>query len=352
MKFSKKCCNVFGTASSNVRRQVEKMIKLRHANYCNLKLFLIFLVIYGHFIEPRIEESAILMVQYRWIYLVHMPLFSFMSGLFISKEKDCAVQLKRSFPIYLLLQSIAGLFGKGRVEFLRPVWILWYLLSYSTWLCFAWLWLRFCKKKYKILILICGIAVACLGGFVPWIDRKLSLSRTLVFFPYFFAGVITEPSFYWRGLRTVGIASFIVAFVIMLFVGNDIPTTFLYQASPYERKTDVLLRLICYILGGSLGLFLLSVSPDKRLPFTKMGANTMVAYLLHAPVVLCLRKLGIAWQFYIIITVVFLYIIHILTKWHGALYGIVSTERRDNSWQAFKKSTKSMLSRSTDSYYP
>ena len=33
------------------------MIKLRNAYYCNLKLLLIFLVVFGHLIEPQISVS-------------------------------------------------------------------------------------------------------------------------------------------------------------------------------------------------------------------------------------------------------------------------------------------------------
>lgn len=63
-------------------RWVRKMIKLREARYCNLKLLLIFLVIYGHTIETQIWHNTVLMTQYKFIYLVHMPLFAFLSGLY------------------------------------------------------------------------------------------------------------------------------------------------------------------------------------------------------------------------------------------------------------------------------
>jgi fucose 4-O-acetylase-like acetyltransferase len=262
------------------------------------------------------------------------------------------LQLKRIFPLYILLQTIAVLLGKGIVNFLTPWWILWYLLSYSIWLCLAWLWLRFCKGKWKFLILICTIIVGCLGGFLPWIGRVCSLSRTLVFFPYFFTGVIINPSFHWKRLRLAGIFSFMTVFVIMLYMGKDIPVPFLYQATPYENEKGIIFRLICYFIGGLWGLFFLSFTPNRRLPFSKIGGNTMLLYLLHAPIALWLRKFDIAWPFYIFIAVGFLYIIHILTKWHGTLYGIVSTERRDNTWQPFKKSMKNIHRGSTDSYYP
>ncbi len=329
------------------------MIKFRAAQYCNLKIFLSFLVVYGHFIEPRIAKSDILMAQYQWIYLIHMPLFSFLSGLFINREKDCFTQLTKTFPLYILFQSLAVFFGNGSIKPLTPWWHLWYLLSYCTWLCLAWIWFQFCHGKGSILILICSVTLGCLAGLIPHIGRTLSLSRTLVFFPYFWVGLICKPSFNWRKIRAMGITAFAAAFAIILHIGSKIPVTFLYQATPYESlKNGPFLRLICYLVGGLLILFLLTISPTRRLPFSKMGTNTMLVYLLHAPIVLCLRKWEIPWQFYIIITIAFLYITYMLTRWHNQLYGITFPERRDRQWCPFKKSMKNRLSRSIGSSYP
>jgi fucose 4-O-acetylase-like acetyltransferase len=330
-----------------------EIVKLRDAQYCNLKLLLIFLVIYGHLIESMIWQSEVLMVQYRWMYLVHMPLFCFLSGLFLNNAKVCKKQLARIFPLYILLQTFAVVIGNGEVNPLTPYWHLWYLLSYSIWLCLAWTWFRFCNGKGKIIILICSIVVGCVAGLVPFIGRELSLSRTLVFLPYFWTGLICNPKFPWKKLRLAGIAALVTAFALIVCIGNDIPVKFLYQATPYEHiGKGVLLRLVWYLLGGSLGLFLLAFIPTRRLPFTKAGANTMPAYLIHAPIVLYLRELNIQWPLYIIFTVVFLYSIYLLVRWHSSLYGIVPTERRDSRWLPFKKSTKNTLSPFIDSYYP
>lgn len=301
------------------------MIKLREAKYCNLKLFLIFLVIYGHLIEPRIWKPDVLMVQYRWIYLVHMPLFCFLSGLFINREKDCQAQLMKMFPLYIFLQAIAVFHGVTKP--LTPWWHLWYLLSYCTWLCLAWVWFRFCKGKGKFLVLIGSIIAGCLAGFFPYIGREFSLSRTLVFLPYFWTGVLFPPSFPWKKLRVAGIAAFILAFVIVFHIGDEIPVVFLYQASSYVNKNGVLFRLLCYFLGGLLGLFLLTISPTIRFPFSKMGANTMLAYLLHAPIVLRIREWDLPWQFNILIAIAFIYTTYTFTRWNGKLYGIAQQER-------------------------
>lgn len=329
-----------------------EMVKLRDAQYCNLKLLLIFLVIYGHLIEPGIRNSEVLMVQYRWIYMVHMPLFCFLSGFFLNDAKYCRKQLMRMLPLYILCQAAAVLIGGGNVKPLTPYWHLWYLLSYCSWLLQAWIWFRFCKGKGKIVILICSIMAGCAAGFVPFIGRKLSLSRTIVLLPYFWTGLICKPGIKWRKLWPAGLAALVIAFVLMVFAGSKIPAEFLYQAAPYENpENGVWLRLACYLLGGALGLFLLAFSPAKRFPFTKAGADTMPVYLIHAPIVLCIRKLNIPWHFYILIAGMIIYAAYMLTRWHGSLYGIVPVERRDSRWLPCRKSMKNTPGRSTGSCY-
>jgi hypothetical protein len=92
--------------------------------------------------------------------------------------KVCKNQLARILPLYILLQTFAVVIGNGAVNPLTPYWHLWYLLSYSIWLCLAWTWFRFCNGKGKIIILVCSVVIGCLAGLVPFIGRELSLSRT------------------------------------------------------------------------------------------------------------------------------------------------------------------------------
>lgn len=329
------------------------MIKLREAKYCNLKLFLIFLVVYGHLIEPQISESEVLMMQYRWIYFTHMPLFSFLSGLFISEEKNCLIQLKKIFPLYIILQVVAVVFGKGEVKLFTPFWHLWYLLSYCMWLCFACIWFHFCKGRGKIIILISSIVISCMAGYVPFIGRVFSMSRTLVFFPYFWSGLICKASFSWRKLRKAALAMLPLVLGLLLRYGKHIPVEFLYHAQAYGTiKTGMLLRLLCYCISGILGFIILAFIPSKRYSFTKAGVDTMPVYLIHAPIVLYLREWNISWYFFIPVTIILIYIIYTLMRWKSNLYGIVVVERRKSRWLHFRKSTKNMRSQSIVSYYP
>lgn len=300
------------------------MVKIRDAGYCNLKLLLIFLVIYGHLVEPKIWRDPGLMTQYRWIYLVHMPLFAFLTGFFLDNAAACLRQWNQCFSLYLFLQTAAVFLGNGRVDPLTPYWHLWYLLSVSVWCLLGWLWFRFGRGN-GIILLLAAIVIGCAVGYDPEIDREHSASRTLVFFPYFFAGLLCHRQTPWHKYRWLGLTCLLLTIYVMSTEGGDISAVFLYHAAPYgSRENGAYLRLICYFAGFSLGLFLLSFVPTIRLPFSKAGANTMNAYILHVPLVLWLRTMDIPWQWYPVITAAFLYMVHKITQWHQTLYGIKS----------------------------
>lgn len=250
------------------------MIKLRQAGYCNLKLLLLYLVVYGHWLETSIGNSKIVLVQYRIIYYIHMPLFAFLSGLFLRSKGDCARQIK------------------------------------------------------------------------PWLDRTFSSSRTIVFFPYFWAGLICKQDTPWQKFCFHGLVSLGAAVMVLLLIGKDIPATFLYHAEPYKASmraldmvklaeaSDVrehihillqngfLLRLLCYALSGLLGFFILTVVPDKRFPCTRAGADTMFGYLIHAPIVAVLRELNLSWGICAVLSAVLLYVIYKILQWNSPLYGV------------------------------
>lgn len=303
------------------------MVKLRNAHYCNLKLGLLFLVILAHWIEPSIWSDPDLYQLYRLIYLFHMPLFVFLSGLFLNSSAGCLRQLRRVLPIYLVCQSIAVALGK--TQWPTPWWFLWYLPSLCCWLGLAALLLRL--KRLRWLILPLSVALACLAGTVPWIGRTYSLSRTIVFFPWFWLGVLLPPDIPWHKLRLLPLPA-------LLLLSPDISAVTLYHAAPCPP----LLRLKCYGLALALGLFVISWCPRRRFPWTRAGADTLPAYLLHGPLVYLLRPIPHP----VPATVLFLYLTHKATQWH-CIYGITGKEVRP--WPDLKIYTKPRANRSTGS---
>ena len=342
-------CNVFVllTLMNDKERMRWKMVKFREAGYCNLKLLLIYLVIYGHWIEPQIDVSQKIYMQYWWIYLLHMPLFAFLSGLFLQSRGDCLQQVKKMLPLYLILQLIIAIVSHGNISIIEPFWHLWYLLSNSIWAASAWFLLPLCEKEDRmwkwvnmLLVLLTAVLIGAAVGHVPFLDRTLSGSRTIVFFPFFWLGLVCRKEFPWQKYRVCGAAALVLAIILAVIWGEQIPADFLYHAEPFhDVSSGFWMRLLCYGMSGLLGFFVLTWIPDRRYYFTKAGADTMFAYLFHAPIVGILREINMPASVSCLISGLLLYIIYEGTKWYSPLYGVYlrGEKRRDRRWLGFEK---------------
>lgn len=324
--------------------------KKRDADYCNLKFVLIFLVVYGHLIEGRLEESVLLTQIYRLIYTVHMPLFLFLSGFFMKGEARCRQQMKQLLFYYMILQSLiviwAALFSEGEYSVFVPVWHLWYLLSLGCMAALGLLWHRFIRRfpkadkwAVKSGVLVFSVLFACKAGDMPFVGRFLSLSRTIVFLPYFFGGLFCPAHISWKKYRGIGIAALTWFVLFYCTVGGQIPTAFFYQADPYDNALlfqGAFYRLICYFMACGPGLFLLSFTTCRRVWFSKIGADTLMVYLLHAPVVRIFDRAKLpAGLFLWVSPFLAFYIIFFLYKaslWTGQMYAIRLTGRRNGSF--------------------
>jgi len=301
------------------------MVKLREAKYCNLKLLLIYLVVFGHLIEPTGHWL------YRVIYAFHMPAFAMLSGMFSRKNRLTAA--KKFLIWYIALQTVAVILGKASV--LTPYWHLWYLLSNACWILLE----RMLERFNKWVVLTVAILFAFLIGYVPQIGRTLSLSRTIVFFPY-----------YWIGRRVkcpkvFASAAVVVGVTALVFL--KIPTNFFYQARGYgEIAYGGLIRLACYAIGFSFCYFLIAFSPNCRFAFTKVGADTLTVYLFHAPIVLLLRRYDFSLIASAVISVAIVGLFYKLQQ--GKRYFCGIKEERGEKWHHFRSSTKSTPRRSTD----
>lgn len=315
------------------------MIGKREARYCNLKLLLTFLVVYGHMIEKRIGQSPGLLAQYRWIYAVHMPLFVFLSGLFLKEETRCLRQGRRMLLLYLCLQAPIALFSGGGVSLWRPYWHLWYLLSLSCWSYLAWLWLRL-ERRFprlrsswvRVGLVVWALGAACGVGFVPWVGRGLSLSRTVVFLPFFLCGLFCPRELPWRRLRLLGLGGLALAAAGFFLRGREIPTALFYQAEGYGGlgAQGAALRLLTLLMGAGLSLFLLTFVPERRLSFSKLGTDTMGCYLLHAPLVLALRAIPLPDWSLGVVSMGVVCVLYKALQWRLPLYAVTEGRERDD----------------------
>lgn len=297
------------------------MIKRREARYCNIKLLLIFLVIYGHLIEPYIGASSLLMFQYKLIYFFHMPLFCFMTGLFMKSGKACVAMIKKTLPLYFILQ-LPSVIMKGRPLFL-PNWVLWYLFSCCLWAVFVLLWHKFSKDKAKCALIAISVVIGCAAGYFDFIGREFSLSRSLVFFPYVFLGVIWDHKYPWEKLRKFSIPVALAAACIMIVVWNHVPYKFLYHADPFgEMDGGFFLRLACYVIGTALSFLFLSLMTRKRLFCSALGADTLWPYILHWPVAVVLKNYPLPWSLYILVAAGLITAVYFITKLFGRKFEV------------------------------
>lgn len=319
------------------------MIKIRDAGYCNLKLLLIWLVVLGHLLEPFLEESPAVRV-YKWIYLFHMPLFAFLSGCFLRGERDCRRGIRRLLPVYLAAQAAAVLLGHRPA--VTPWWYLWYLPSCCAWYGAAWVWFRRGGPGGGRLLLG-SLGVSLAAGFLPALGRPWSLSRTLVLFPFFWAGVLTGPRLDRRRLGPWALGTALPLLPLTVWLTDRLPVQLLYHAGPYQTPRELPLRLLCLVAGAGWCLVLLAFVPGQHLPCSAAGADTLTAYLCHGGAVLLFRALTLPPEAAPLAAAAYLYWIHKLTRWHGALYGIRPGERREGRWPDSSRSTGNTRPRST-----
>lgn len=287
---------------------MEIHIASRKAFYCNVKVLLVFLVIYGHLIETRIDDSVILMWQYRLIYAVHMPLFALVSGMFLKTKETCIAQMKSAFIYYLICQAIyiavSFLMGNKQASFFVPYWHLWYMLSLSFWALICRLTAGIKRKMVREMLILVCVVIACICGNADYIGRFLSLSRTICFLPYVLIGQMLPVDARFSDYKIEGIMAGIVSLSLLLIIVPLLPIEFLWQATSYEATQVIFgegFRMVSYIVAFGLSFLLLAVIPTKRLFFSKAGTDTLWVYLLHGPIIQVLREIEMRLDYFVIL---------------------------------------------------
>jgi len=285
------------------------IVKDRDYLFDNTKILLIILVVIGHLIEPMIEGRT-LKPLYIFIYIFHMPLFIFISGYFsknFTTKRYSEKIITHLVVPYVSFEIIYSLFDYYIItkeannlvfNFFTPYWILWFLFSMIIWKVA----LPYVVNIKGFILLPASIIIGILVGYASDIGYYASLSRTIVFFPFFLAGYYFDRKWldrfrYFR-YRLIAIAliglTFLCVYLLAPFIDR---IRFLYQSVPYS-SLDLgleggIYRFIYYSMATLLGLCLLLIIPNKRIPLlTAAGKFTIYPYLLHGFIVLYLRTTG------------------------------------------------------------
>ena len=266
----------------------------RNSFFDNAKVLLIFLVVFGHIIQPFVEDSGGMNTLYTWIYTFHMPAFILLSGFFAkgSGNKEYILNLVKKLLIpYLIFQILYTAYyffiGKAgwQADIFYPHWSLWFLLSLFSWhILLYWF-----KKIPAALSISIAVMIGLIVGYFGEIGHTFSLSRTFVFFPFFLIGFwLTEKQVMWVKHKAVKISS-VVFMAGLAFVINYLPkinSGWLLASKSYGdlgmADFGGIARLLVYVTAAMMVVCILAWVPKKNLGWiTTLGRRTLYVYLLH-----------------------------------------------------------------------
>lgn len=282
-------------------------LKDRDYFFDNARAILIFLVVFGHMLQPYTSGDKYLSALYLVIYSFHMPTFLFISGYF-AKNIDQPFYLEKiakrlliPYIIFFLFFSIYYfLTGKSddlQLDPFNPVFALWFLIT----LFFFHVILVIVRRFNPIKVLIISIIFSVIAGFSVNIDSYLSISRTIVFFPIFYIGYLftKDKTMIFRQKKWIPVSIIIFVVYFIIYIIHPINADWLLGASPYtslehegSNMFSPLKRLLLYIIVFIAIAAFLNLVPKHKQLYTYIGQRTMYVYLLHGLVIGVVRGLG------------------------------------------------------------
>lgn len=271
---------------------MEISINKRDYFFDTLKGFLIIAVIVGNTLELASPTNVNVHYFILFLYMFHMPVFTFVSGYFSKRSNRTTVQkVKHIFTIYVLAQILYVAYYNyilhGELDFtlLATQWTFWYLLSLTAWYIIS------DYIKNEKLWLIGSIIFSLIIGFDTSVGSNGSFSRTFFFLPFFIAGMMFKREYIEtiKKYRNYLLIGSIIILIILYFLQNYIPVDLLFEYTNYEHFIDLgLFPLFCrafhYIGAFLIGGFLISIIPQKITSLSSLGKMSLYMYLFHGTV--------------------------------------------------------------------
>lgn len=335
----------------------------RIALWDNLKLFLIFLVVLGHVTFDYFDTSQMFRTMSTVIYTFHMPAFVFISGLFCKRSINGDKPPLKKFFSYMMLYLFARvlnyvpniIFGvHSFFDILSAKDEPWYMMAMAFWYLIAWA-LRKIDSKY---IFITSIVFGCFVGYMKGNTDFLCIMRTVVFFPFFYAGCTLDLDKINKITSTKGArifsAIYFFAFVIIITLTIDSSQELFPLLSGRRRYFALddsledygcLLRLGYYAIVGLLIFSVISLCPRKELKITSAGRKTLQIYIWHRPILYIMenagffaliRSVGEGWEWIAVCTVFALTALLCFDFWKKPIDFIMNPKLKEENYAITK----------------
>ncbi len=285
----------------------------------NMKGILIILTVLGHLLSQCLGHYFETDVAYIFIYLFHMPAFCLLSG-FLSKnpDKDRKTCFKNLIIPYILVYTMWYFYytivwdKQQTFDLLLPGYAQWYLLSLITWKLIT---KTFLNLKHPI---ISSLVIALLAGFSDKVGVDFSLSRTLVFYPFFLIGhYITKENVekinsYKKIYGIIGLISILI--IACIYKYTSLPISMLYARASYDLSNSnniegFLIRIAVYIIALIATLSIMNLTTNKKSKLTKIGTNSLMVLILHVYIIRYFTFTNIFDTFNYIETIMFIIIV-------------------------------------------
>lgn len=161
----------------------------RSAYFDHLKFVLICLVVIAHAFSNHIAQNVNLPALFMFINTFHMPLFIFVSGLFYS-DSHVSKRIILLVTYGLYFKVLGWLIGPAWVEFslFKETSMPWYLFALAVWEGFSYL----VRKVNPKFVLAGAVIIGSHAGYDAMVTGSEFLSRVVVWFPFFYMGVIAD----------------------------------------------------------------------------------------------------------------------------------------------------------------
>lgn len=288
------------------------MQKERSVLYDNVKFFLICCVVLGHLGNRYADKSYIIACAQFWIYLFHMPAFVFISGIF-SKRAVKERKWNKAIPyIFLFFAMKVFSFGlavytkgvdKATIDFFHENGVPWFALSMFWWYAVTIL----IQNVHPNYVLIVSIVLSLISGYSTDVNSLFVMQRTIIFYPFFYAGYLTDPIKLqtvlqkWK-IRIAGAAIILVTIALSFLYFHEIYYwRFLFRGiKAYSQIHEGLpyawgwiWRMTAYFISFVLTLAIISITPDVKCFISNIGKRTLSIYVFHNIFIsLVLSKMG------------------------------------------------------------
>ena len=273
----------------------------RDSFFDNFRAILIFLVVLCHLISPLAKYFSIKFI-YRFCYIFHMPAMLFISGYFFkSSVKDGKLVKDKIFNnilLYIIFQIIFTEINGDKFSFYQSQSGLWYI---QVLIIYALLVPVLDRLKPSFCLVLCFVA-----GLIIGIDRSAghaaSLSRLLVFSPFFMIGYYMDNNFLekFKEKKKIifGILGLVVCAAIYYIYFYDLPKILDMSAAKasyfkmgYRSSEGMIWRVQWYIAAFVLIAVFACLTPKCHTFFSFIGKNSLSVFILHLPLCVLLKEI-------------------------------------------------------------